>query len=174
MEPQIESPREVQLPKLENWGDDGWRERAACRGSDTRLFFPEKEDLSELTLLQKRRRQTHKDFTDPKLPGNMISQARLLCVKCPVRKDCLRFAIENGIVHGLYGGIPPRERRGLTVDNLGPGMPFSKVLTDLHRVRRISKRDKKVPLAQDLAPLLDVTTSRAEKMLRDNDFPQFV
>ena len=174
MELQTESTRDIQLPGLTNWGNDTWRKQAACRGSDTRIFFPEKEDLSDLTESQKRVRQLKKDKSDPNLPSNMLSHARLLCARCPVRKECLRFALENGIVHGLYGGIPPRERRGLTPDNLGPGMPFSKVLTDLHRVRRVAKRDKKVPFAQDLAPLLDVTTSRAEKMLRDNDLPQFI
>lgn len=162
------------LPKLVNWGDGNWRDKAACRGTDTKIFFPEKESLEGLTDREKKGRQSKKDMTDPSLPGNMISHARLMCVRCTVRTECLRFAVENGIVHGMYGGLPPRERRSLTADNLGKGIPFARVLTDLHRVRRVAKRDRRVPLAQDLAPLLDVTTSRAEKMLRDNDFPEFV
>lgn len=165
---------EIHLPMLRNWGEGTWRTQAACRGQDTSLFFTEKEDLSGLTPLQKQRRQAKKDFTDPNLPGNMISRARLLCVKCPVRKECLKFAIENGIVHGMYGGQPPRERRGMTINNLDERIPIKSLLTDLNRIRRVEKRDRTTPLAYDLGLILDVPTSRAEKMLRNNELPEFV
>lgn len=166
--------KDVHLPRLNNWGDGSWREHAACRGKATRMFFPEKECLDGLTLSQKQRKQARKDMTDPTLPGNSLSQARLLCVKCPVRTECLKFAVENGLTYGMYGGIPSRDRRTMTVNNLDARIPMRHVMRDLQRVRRMHKRDRTVPLSQDLGLLLDIPTSRAEKMLRNNDLPEFV
>ena len=37
--------------------------------------------------------------------------ALLLCKKCPVRVECLEWALENGDVHGVQGGITAPDRR---------------------------------------------------------------
>lgn len=174
MEKTIKPHTEVQLPKLHNWGTGTWREQAACRGKDTSWFFPEHESLEGLTPLQKARRHYGSDRDDPKRPRNGLSRARLLCVKCPVRDECLKFALENFIVHGLYGGLPSRDRRGMTADNFDSRIPMRHVMADLQRVRRMDNREKTVPLAQDVAVLLNTTMAKAERMLRDNDLPEFV
>lgn len=165
---------EVQLPTLGNWGDDTWRKKAKCQGVDTNIFFPTKESLDGLTDRQKAVRHRTRDLTDPNLQSNLLSQARVLCAKCPVRKQCLAFAVENGITHGMYGGIPPRDRRGMTSTNLGKGIKSVTVMKDLHRVRRLSTSTTKTPLAHDVAEVFNVTVARAEKMLKSNDFPEYI
>lgn len=65
--------------------DDGkWREHAACRGVDTNMFFPEQ---------------------------NMVSAVRMMCATCPVKQECLEYAIVNVIQHGVWGGLSERQRR---------------------------------------------------------------
>jgi Transcription factor WhiB len=64
-----------------------WRELAACRCADLRLFFPER--------------------------GESAGPARQVCAACPVRQPCLDYAISNRITHGICGGLTERERRAL-------------------------------------------------------------
>ena len=71
---------------------DDWRERAACRDEDPELFFP----LSD------------------KGPGaRQADQAKAVCARCPVRARCLEYALDNGLGHGVFGGLTETERRGL-------------------------------------------------------------
>jgi WhiB family redox-sensing transcriptional regulator len=66
-----------------------WRQRAACAGLDTNLFFPSEK------------------FPDPKIP-----RARAVCAICPVWEDCLSYALENPtLCGGIWGGLTERERR---------------------------------------------------------------
>lgn len=70
-----------------------WRSRAACRDQDPELFFP----VSELG------------------PGaSQVAEAKAVCARCPVRVECLRYAVEGGLDHGIFGGTTPTERRQLT------------------------------------------------------------
>ncbi len=64
-----------------------WRELAACRGADLDLFFPSR--------------------------GEPAGPARQVCAACPVRQQCLDYAITNRVVHGIWGGLTERERRAL-------------------------------------------------------------
>jgi WhiB family redox-sensing transcriptional regulator len=64
-----------------------WRERAACRGTDLDVFYPER--------------------------GQTAGPARLVCARCPVREPCLDYAVSNRITHGIWGGLTERERRPL-------------------------------------------------------------
>lgn len=64
-----------------------WRERAACRNTHPDLFFPEKGDNGSRTLF-----------------------ARRLCTDCPVKQDCLDYAITEAIFHGIWGGMSVDER----------------------------------------------------------------
>ena len=64
-----------------------WRGRAACRGADPDLFFPER--------------------------GESADPARQICARCPVRQPCLAYALDTGITHGVWGGLAERERRVL-------------------------------------------------------------
>ena len=67
----------------------GWRYRAACRGTDLKVFFPGR--------------------------GESAEAARQICAGCPVREPCLDYAISHGITHGIWGGLTERDRRPLRV-----------------------------------------------------------
>lgn len=69
-----------------------WREDAACRDRDPDLFFPE-------------------GTAGPAL--SQADQAKLVCQSCPVRKQCLDFALRKGVDHGIWGGTTVAERRTL-------------------------------------------------------------
>ena len=38
--------------------------------------------------------------------------AKAVCVRCPVRAQCLDYAVALGIRHGVWGGTTPEERDG--------------------------------------------------------------
>lgn len=160
---------EIQLPSLRNWGKDDWRKNAECKGADTTMFFPTHDLLDGLSRAEKLARKRSKD-------GNKrtLSHARLLCVRCTVRKECLSFAVENGIAHGMYGGKSPKERRGLTVENLDAGIPVSVVLRELHAVRRSQGKVSKSTLANDLAYVLNRSLNSAQEILRTHDVTKVV
>jgi WhiB family transcriptional regulator, redox-sensing transcriptional regulator len=67
-----------------------WREQAACRGADLNLFFPGR--------------------------GESAGPARRICTQCPVRQQCLEFAVSNRTVYGIWGGLTGPERRALQSD----------------------------------------------------------
>lgn len=68
--------------------DDGkWRERAACIGQDQEHFFAEGRGVA-----------------------TQYFYARCACFVCPVRKECLTYAVQNSIYHGIWGGLSYRER----------------------------------------------------------------
>jgi WhiB family redox-sensing transcriptional regulator len=73
----------------------GWQWRAACRGEDSSLFFapnhPENKD--EKTIRER--------------------QAKGICARCPVRIECLEYAIRIREPHGIWGGLNEMERRVL-------------------------------------------------------------
>lgn len=69
-----------------------WRESAACRDEDPELFFP----ISEVG------------------PGaEQVARAKRVCGGCPVRSECLTYALDSGLDHGIFGGTTPEERRKL-------------------------------------------------------------
>lgn len=43
------------------------------------------------------------------------ARARSFCGMCPVAGECLRFALEEKIVYGIWGGLAPKQRRRLVV-----------------------------------------------------------
>jgi WhiB family redox-sensing transcriptional regulator len=46
--------------------------------------------------------------------GAGVEVARHYCAECPVRTQCLEFALEQRIDHGVWGGASERERRRIT------------------------------------------------------------
>ncbi|TNC24637.1 WhiB family transcriptional regulator [Amycolatopsis alkalitolerans] len=69
-----------------------WQERAACRDEDPELFFP----VSEMG------------------PGaRQVARAKAVCARCPVRAECLEYALDTGLDHGIFGGMTDTERRKL-------------------------------------------------------------
>ena len=65
-----------------------WHQHGACRGADPNLFFPER--------------------------GESVKEAKAVCERCPVRAECLDYAMENHEVVGIWGGLSARERRQLS------------------------------------------------------------
>lgn len=66
-----------------------WTDLAACRGKNPAWWYP--------------------------APGRGVSYqaARPICAACPVRPDCLQYALDAGEEHGLWGGLDPDERARL-------------------------------------------------------------
>lgn len=69
--------------------DTDWRHQAACRDVDPDLFFP-------------------LGTVGASLP--QIEQAKQICRTCPVRRSCLRWALDHGDA-GVWGGTTDEERR---------------------------------------------------------------
>ncbi len=69
----------------------GWQQRAACRDADPDLFFP-----------------TSDDFTAVENARQLVEAAKV-CHYCPVRRDCLTYAIESGQDFGIWVGHTPRD-----------------------------------------------------------------
>ena len=68
----------------------GWRQHAICRDTDPDLFFP--IGTTGQALVQ-------------------IDRAREVCNQCPVKVDCLEFALETNQDSGIWGGASEEERR---------------------------------------------------------------
>jgi WhiB family transcriptional regulator, redox-sensing transcriptional regulator len=62
-----------------------WMLHARCRGAKPTEFFPS--------------------------DGLGVESAQRICAGCPVRIDCLEYALVNRIEHGVWGGASERERR---------------------------------------------------------------
>ncbi len=65
---------------------DRWQDKARCRTIDNPdRFFPER--------------------------GVSGRSARNLCGKCPVKSECLNYALEHEIEWGIWGGMTDRQRK---------------------------------------------------------------
>lgn len=64
-----------------------WMINANCRGQDPDIFFPT---------------NGHNLLTRPAVET---------CNQCPVQLDCLEYALQHKIDHGIWGGTSERERR---------------------------------------------------------------
>jgi WhiB family transcriptional regulator, redox-sensing transcriptional regulator len=64
---------------------EAWTEQALCRKADPEVFFPPKGDAGK--------------------------QAKDICAQCPVRAECLDYAIKADEKHGIWGGLNRAERQ---------------------------------------------------------------
>lgn len=67
--------------------DYDWMEKAACRGCDPNLFFPQKGQ------------------------HDLIREGRKICEHCVVRVECETYAVDHYIILGTWGGLSPKQRR---------------------------------------------------------------
>lgn len=67
--------------------DLSWQDLALCAQTDPEEFYPEK--------------------------GGSTRAAKQVCLKCPVRQECLDYALDNDERFGIWGGLSERERRRL-------------------------------------------------------------
>ena len=73
----------------------GWQFEAACRGEDSGLFFAP-------NYFERREEKEARE-----------AKAKLFCARCPVRAECLEFALRIREAHGIWGGMNEMERRAL-------------------------------------------------------------
>lgn len=66
-----------------------WRADAACRSADADLFFPISTSGQAL---------------------EQVAEAKAICARCPVRRQCLAFALRTRQAHGIWGGMTEQER----------------------------------------------------------------
>lgn len=64
-----------------------WHDFAACASADPEEWFPER--------------------------GEPAALAKRICNRCPVREECLEYALAAGEKYGIWGGTTERERRRL-------------------------------------------------------------
>ncbi len=62
-----------------------WMRLGLCRGRSPDIFFPS--------------------------DGVGVERARQICAECPVKTECLEYALSYRIEHGVWGGASERERR---------------------------------------------------------------
>ncbi|MER5384941.1 WhiB family transcriptional regulator [Streptomyces sp. NBC_00647] len=53
------------------------------------------------------------DPDDLFVEGAAQNRAKMLCSGCPVLTECLAYALDQRIEHGVWGGMTERERRAL-------------------------------------------------------------
>lgn len=69
-------------------------------------------------------------------------EAKNICFKCPVRKDCMQWALEHKMIYGIWGGKDEMEiRRALSVTYLGEEMRRRRFPNCPHCSARPSKLD---------------------------------
>lgn len=51
--------------------------------------------------------------------GVGVEVAKRICEECPVQSQCLEYAIENRIDHGVWGGTSERQRRRIVKARAG-------------------------------------------------------
>jgi WhiB family redox-sensing transcriptional regulator len=69
-----------------------WVHRARCKDEDPELFFPI-------------------GTTGP--AATQAEMAKALCFQCPVRDECLEWALATGQDSGVWGGTTEEERRAI-------------------------------------------------------------
>ncbi len=79
---------------------EGWERDAACRRVDTALFFgpnrfePKRERLSR------------------------EAAAKAVCGTCPAIAPCREYALANGELYGVWGGLGEADRRAMIADGV--------------------------------------------------------
>lgn len=81
--------------------EEVWQDLGACVGVDPDLFFPER--------------------------GQSTREAKEICRTCPVKEECLEWALTRTEPFGIWGGTSERERkrirrqkRGIVLRAVGP------------------------------------------------------
>ena len=74
---------------------ESWQHRAACRGQDAAYFFAP-------NYFERRSEKNAREAV-----------AKSFCARCPVRQECLEYALATREGHGIWGGLNEMERRRL-------------------------------------------------------------
>lgn len=82
------------FPIAENWD---WQIQAACRGLDASMFF-------------------HPDNERGRSRRKREEQAKAVCARCSVSRECLIWALSVREPYGIWGGLSSAEREELLPD----------------------------------------------------------
>lgn len=82
-----------------------WMEKGLCRLEPPETFFPS--------------------------DGVGVEIAKRICEQCPVKAECLEYALENRIDHGVWGGTSERQRRRILKKRRTPVQPEQNPVTTL-------------------------------------------
>ena len=76
--------------------------------------------------------QTDPDQWFPEVGGlnGDARAAKKLCNECPVKRECLQFAIVNNELYGIWGGLSYRERMRVKNPNRTLGRPRANALNN--------------------------------------------
>lgn len=74
-----------------------WVDLAACVGTDPDMWFRDEHEATS------------------------YRQARQICAACPVRPECLAWALETKTEHGLFGGLTARQRKDRQLSQASEG-----------------------------------------------------
>jgi WhiB family transcriptional regulator, redox-sensing transcriptional regulator len=77
-----------------------WVQKALCKDEDPELFFPV-------------------GATGP--AASQIRAAKAVCIRCPVRLECLEWALATAQDAGVWGGLCEDERKALRITRLRQG-----------------------------------------------------
>lgn len=83
----VEWRADTETTTAEGAASEGWFAEAACRGRRKEIFFPTR--------------------------GETTAPAKTICAGCPVRAECLDYALANHEHHGIWGGTSEQERRNM-------------------------------------------------------------
>lgn len=115
----------VALPSNHRWTDTdptwperpAWQASAACRSLTPGLFFSDNS-------------------------GEGSAEAVAVCGTCPVRSDCLQFALDNGELLGVWGGTTPSQRARLRRRrNASPAIAARRAEAERLRAEGLSQRE---------------------------------
>ena len=74
-------------PRLTPVEPTPWMAHKACTADQADLFFPARGEMDK------------------------VEQAKAICATCPVKAECLDYAVRNHEHHGIWGGTSGRDRR---------------------------------------------------------------
>ena len=83
--------RRLPAPRIGDWD---WQMRAACRGTDTAVFY-------------------HPDNERGPSRVRREMKAKSVCASCPVAASCLQWALSTREPYGVWGGKSTEEREAL-------------------------------------------------------------
>lgn len=78
-----------------------WRSVAACKGTDPGVFVVD-------------------------IPRSNVRRAKNICARCSVLADCLRYAVDNPELVGVFGGTTAKERRAMCEGRTVARLPASR------------------------------------------------